>query len=142
VQDDKDWAKSLEAHRKYLQRYALFHLHDAALAEDAVQDTLIAALAQSHRFEGRSQLRTWLTAILKHKIVDLVLTGTFLTAKYTAQHMLMRKSGSIVLTATVDALIGQAGLDAYTAAKGGVVAMTRSMAAGLRGPRSSGRRPG
>jgi len=72
VQDDKDWAKSLEAHRKYLQRYALFHLHDAALAEDAVQDTLIAALAQSHRFEGRSQLRTWLTAILKHKIVDLV----------------------------------------------------------------------
>jgi NAD(P)-dependent dehydrogenase (short-subunit alcohol dehydrogenase family) len=66
-----------------------------------------------------------------HKIVDLVLTGTFLTAKYTAQHMLMRKSGSIVLTATVDALIGQAGLDAYTAAKGGVVALTRSMAAGL-----------
>ena len=66
-----------------------------------------------------------------HKIVDLVLTGTFLTAKYTAQHMLKRKAGSIVLTATVDALIGQAGLDAYTAAKGGVVALTRSMAAGL-----------
>lgn len=66
-----------------------------------------------------------------HKIIELVLTGTFLTAKYTAQHMLQRKAGSIVLTATVDALIGQAGLDAYTAAKGGVVAMTRSMAAGL-----------
>ncbi len=66
-----------------------------------------------------------------HEIVGLVLTGTFLTAKYTGQHMLQRKTGSIVLTATVDALIGQAGLDAYTAAKGGVVAMTRSMAAGL-----------
>ena len=65
------------------------------------------------------------------QIIDLVLTGTFLTAKYTAQHMLKRKSGSMVLTATVDALIGQAGLDAYTAAKGGVVALTRSMAAGL-----------
>jgi NAD(P)-dependent dehydrogenase (short-subunit alcohol dehydrogenase family) len=65
------------------------------------------------------------------KIVDLVLTGTFLTAKYTAQHMLRRKAGSIVLTATVDALIGTAGIDAYTAAKGGVVALTRSMAAGL-----------
>ncbi len=65
------------------------------------------------------------------KIVDLVLTGTFLTAKYTAQHMLQRKTGSIVLTATVDALIGTAGIDAYTAAKGGVVALTRSMAAGL-----------
>jgi NAD(P)-dependent dehydrogenase (short-subunit alcohol dehydrogenase family) len=69
--------------------------------------------------------KTW------HDIVGLVLTGTFLTAKYTAKAMLERKSGSIILTATVDALIGQAGLDAYTAAKGGVVAMTRSMAAGL-----------
>lgn len=69
---EKDWAQSLEAHRRYLQRYALFHLHDAALAEDAVQDTILAALSQGQRFEGRSQLRTWLTAILKHKIIDLV----------------------------------------------------------------------
>lgn len=66
-----------------------------------------------------------------HEIVGLVLTGTFLTAKYVAQQMLKQKSGSIVLTATTDALVGQAGIDAYTAAKGGVVAMTRSMAAGL-----------
>jgi NAD(P)-dependent dehydrogenase (short-subunit alcohol dehydrogenase family) len=66
-----------------------------------------------------------------HAIVGLVLTGTFYCVKYVAQRMLERKSGSIILTATVDALIGQAGLDAYTAAKGGVVAMTRSMAAGL-----------
>lgn len=66
-----------------------------------------------------------------HAIVGLVLTGTFLTAKYVAQKMLDQRSGSIILTATVDALVGQAGLDAYTAAKGGVVSMTRSMAAGL-----------
>ena len=36
-----------------------------------------------------------------------------------------------MLTATTDALIGCAGLDAYTAAKGGVVAVTRSFAAGI-----------
>ena len=66
-----------------------------------------------------------------HAIVGLVLTGTFLTAKYVAQTMLAQRSGSIILTATVDALVGQAELDAYTAAKGGVVSMTRSMAAGL-----------
>jgi NAD(P)-dependent dehydrogenase (short-subunit alcohol dehydrogenase family) len=66
-----------------------------------------------------------------HAIVGLVLTGTFLTTKYVAQRMLEKRSGSIILTATVDALVGQAGLDAYTAAKGGVVSMTRSMAAGL-----------
>ena len=67
-----DLAQSLEMHRKYLQRYALFHLRDPALAEDAVQDTLIAALGQRDSFQGRSQLRTWLTGILKHKIIDLV----------------------------------------------------------------------
>lgn len=68
-------------------------------------------------------------------IISLVLTGTFLVCKHAGQQMLKQAKagmgGSIVLTATADALIGQAGLDAYTAAKGGVVAMTRSMAAGL-----------
>ncbi len=66
-----------------------------------------------------------------HKITTLVLDGTFYCSKYVASQMLIQKSGSIILTATTDALIGQAGLDAYTAAKGGIIALTRSMAAGL-----------
>ena len=66
-----------------------------------------------------------------HKITTLVLDGTFYCSKYVASQMLKQKTGSIILTATTDALIGQAGLDAYTAAKGGIIAMTRSMAAGL-----------
>ena len=44
VGGDEDLAKSLESHRKYLLRYALFQLRDPSLAEDAVQDTFIAAL--------------------------------------------------------------------------------------------------
>jgi NAD(P)-dependent dehydrogenase (short-subunit alcohol dehydrogenase family) len=64
-------------------------------------------------------------------MIDLVLTGTYRCCKYIGQHMVMQKSGSIILTATVDALVGCAGLDAYTAAKGGVVSVTRSLAAGL-----------
>jgi NAD(P)-dependent dehydrogenase (short-subunit alcohol dehydrogenase family) len=64
-------------------------------------------------------------------IIALALTGTFLCAKHAARAMQERGKGSIVLTATVDALVGQAGIDAHTAAKGGVVATTRSMAAGL-----------
>jgi RNA polymerase sigma-70 factor (ECF subfamily) len=70
--DENEHARSLESHRKYLLRYAQFELHDASLAEDVVQDALISALAQYDRFQGRSQLRTWLTGILKHKIVDLI----------------------------------------------------------------------
>src|SRR6185312_9709531 len=62
---------------------------------------------------------------------DLVLTGTFHCAKYAGRQMIRQHSGSIILSATVDALIGCAGLDSYTAAKGGVVALTRSYAAGL-----------
>jgi NAD(P)-dependent dehydrogenase (short-subunit alcohol dehydrogenase family) len=65
------------------------------------------------------------------RMIAIHLTGTYLLCKYVGRAMLERKSGSIVLTATTDALIGVAGLDGYTAAKGGVVAMTRSFAAGL-----------
>lgn len=65
------------------------------------------------------------------EIINLVLTGTFYCCKYVGRQMLAQKSGSIILTSTTDALIGQAGIDAYTAAKGGVTALTRSLAAGL-----------
>jgi NAD(P)-dependent dehydrogenase (short-subunit alcohol dehydrogenase family) len=64
-------------------------------------------------------------------MLDLVLTGTFHVCKHVGRQMLAQRSGSIVLTATTDALIGVAGLDAYTAAKGGVVSLTRSFAAGM-----------
>jgi RNA polymerase sigma-70 factor, ECF subfamily len=41
-------------------------------AEDAVQETLLAALAGEDGFGRRSNLRTWLTGILKHKIIDAI----------------------------------------------------------------------
>ena len=62
---------SPEDHRGYLLRFALLQLRDPHLAEDAVQETLLAALSARENFAGRSSLRTWLTGILKHKIVDL-----------------------------------------------------------------------
>lgn len=58
--------------RRYLLRYAQLHLRDPARAEDVVQETLAAAVEQGGRFSGGSSLRTWLTGILKHKIVDLI----------------------------------------------------------------------
>jgi len=65
------------------------------------------------------------------RMIDLVLTGTFRVVKYAGRQMLTQRSGSIILSSTVDALVGCAGLDSYTAAKGGVTALTRSLAAGL-----------
>jgi len=67
-----DFRAQLEALRPYLLRYANLQLRDAASAEDAVQEALLAALAGQASFAGRANLRTWLTGILKHKIVDAI----------------------------------------------------------------------
>jgi RNA polymerase sigma-70 factor (ECF subfamily) len=60
----------LEEHGDALYRYAYFRINDAALAEDLVQETLLAALQARDSFAGRSAERTWLTGILKNKLVD------------------------------------------------------------------------
>lgn len=67
-----DFGAQLERLRPYLLRFASLQLRDAAAAEDAVQEALAAALAAEAGFAGRANLRTWVTGILKHKIVDIV----------------------------------------------------------------------
>lgn len=67
-----DFRTQVERLRPYLLRYASLQLRSAEAAEDAVQEALLAALAGEASFAGRSNLRTWLTGILKHKIVDAV----------------------------------------------------------------------
>jgi RNA polymerase sigma-70 factor (ECF subfamily) len=62
--------ETLAQHRRYLFGYALARLREADAAEELVQDTLLAALESASSFNGKSSLRTWLTAILKHKIID------------------------------------------------------------------------
>lgn len=63
-----DW---LTEHGDYLYRFALARLRDPHQAEDAVQETLLAAI-QNQSYEGKSAPRTWLTGILKHKIIDVM----------------------------------------------------------------------
>ena len=53
-----------------LYRFALRRVGSADVAEDLVQETFVAALRSADRFEGRSQVRTWLTSILRNKITD------------------------------------------------------------------------
>ena len=60
----------LEQHGDYLFKYAVFRLRDPSAAEDAVQETFLAALKAYENFEGRGSERTWLVGILKHKITD------------------------------------------------------------------------
>jgi RNA polymerase sigma-70 factor (ECF subfamily) len=62
--------RQLESMRPQLIRFAQLQLRNEALAEDAVQDALVAVLEQPDRFGGQSSLRTYVTAILKFKIID------------------------------------------------------------------------
>ena len=72
MQSPDEFRLRIEQQRPYLLRYARLQLRDRDLAEDVVQDTLLAALGGEASFAGRSNLRTWLTGILKHKIVDAI----------------------------------------------------------------------
>jgi RNA polymerase sigma-70 factor (TIGR02943 family) len=60
----------LETLRPRLLRYARLQLRNDAWAEDAVSETLLAALEKPTAFEGRAQPGTYLIGILKHKLVD------------------------------------------------------------------------
>lgn len=61
----------LESHRGYLLRFATAKLRDSEQAEECVQEALLAAIEGVGGFAGQSSLRTWLTSILKFKIIDL-----------------------------------------------------------------------
>lgn len=66
----------LEALRPLLVKFAFLQLRNEALAEDAVQDALIAVLEKPDRFAGQSSLRTYVTGILKFKIIDNLRAAT------------------------------------------------------------------
>lgn len=58
--------------RQDMLRFARLQLRDDAVAEDAVQEALAAALDGRKQFAGRAALKTWVFAILRNKIVDTI----------------------------------------------------------------------
>jgi RNA polymerase sigma-70 factor, ECF subfamily len=60
-----------DSHRTAMLRFAKRKVRDEMLAEDAVQDALMAAVAGADSFQGQSAPRTWLMGILNHKIQDI-----------------------------------------------------------------------
>lgn len=63
---------SLDEIRRDMIKFAHLQLRDEAQAEDVVQEALVAALDNTREFAGRSAVKTWIFAILKNKIVDLI----------------------------------------------------------------------
>lgn len=62
--------KWVEKYGDYMYSYALGRVSDPGKAEDLVQETFLAALKAQDGFRGGSSERTWLTSILKRKIID------------------------------------------------------------------------
>ena len=67
IDDPASW---VDRYGDFLYRFALSRIKDSTIAEDLVQETFLAALKSRANFQGRSSAKTWLIAILKHKIVD------------------------------------------------------------------------
>lgn len=63
-------AKWVRLYTKDLLAWAMSKTSDLQLAEDWVQDTFLAAAEQMDNFQGDSQVKTWLTGILKNKIAE------------------------------------------------------------------------
>jgi len=62
------------------------------------------------------------------QILNVSLKGVYLCCKHVLPCMMAAKRGVVINTSSVDGMVGQGGYDSYAAAKGGIIAMTRSMA--------------
>jgi NAD(P)-dependent dehydrogenase (short-subunit alcohol dehydrogenase family) len=94
-------------------------------------DVLYHCAADVHFVNTQDKRLTELDDDVWQRMIDIHLTGTFYVLKHVGRQMLKQGSGSIIVSSTVDALVGCAGLDSYTAAKGGVTSLVRSFAAGI-----------
>ena len=61
------------------------------------------------------------------KVIEINLTGTFLTCKYALPFMVKQKYGRIINVASIAGKEGNAGMCAYSASKAGVIGLTKSL---------------
>lgn len=62
------------------------------------------------------------------QVVDIHMKGAFLCAQAAGKHMKEQQSGKIINVTSVAGLVGTVGQINYSAAKGGIISMTKSMA--------------
>ena len=63
----KNW---VDKYSDYLFNYAIARVNDREMAKDLVAETFMAGLQSKEKFKGNAAEKTWLVAILKHKIID------------------------------------------------------------------------
>jgi NAD(P)-dependent dehydrogenase (short-subunit alcohol dehydrogenase family) len=117
--------------------FVLTDVSDEASVQQLIKQTLerygrIDALVNNAGI-GITKPLTELSLAEWNKVIGVNLTGTFLCAKYAAQH-LAKHQGNIVNVASTRALMSEPNTEAYTASKGGIVSLTHALAISL-GPK-------
>ncbi len=59
-----------DRHQLAVWRYVQRSVHDAALADELVQDVWFSLVRQAPRYEPRARFRTWLFTLAHHRLVD------------------------------------------------------------------------
>ena len=72
IKNKFDDAEFMNKVRRDMHKFASLQLKDEGLAEDAVQEALIAAHKNRASFGRKSAFKTWVFAILKNKIIDIL----------------------------------------------------------------------
>ena len=106
---------------------------DRILSDCGTPDILFNNAGIGYSENGRFKMASIFDTPLEDwdAILRINLTGAFLMTKYLGKAMVERKSGSIIFNASIAGVVGQRNIDAYTASKGGLVALTRALAASL-----------
>jgi len=81
-----------------------------------------AGVAGEHVPTAQLDRSTW------DRIIAVNLTGTFLATKHAIGAMLAGRGGAVINNASILGLVGEANHPAYSAAKGGVIQLTRAAA--------------
>jgi NAD(P)-dependent dehydrogenase (short-subunit alcohol dehydrogenase family) len=108
---------------------------DATLTAYGALDVLVCCagvwfISSEGLIEGKTDAPAeLLTEDIWTRTIDVNLKGTYLACRYAIPHLRRSSAASIVTVASVAALrVGNGASDAYTASKGGVLAMTRTLA--------------
>ena len=102
----------------------------AAMAQIAATHGRLDILVNNAGMQHRVPVTEWTDADFE-RVIAVNLTACFRLAREAARLMLPRRSGRIIATGSVSAILARPTIHAYTAAKAGLHGLTRSLAAEL-----------
>jgi 3-oxoacyl-[acyl-carrier protein] reductase len=90
-------------------------------------DDYIAVLVNNAGIR-KDNLMFWMSDDEWHNVVDTSLNGTFYTTRALVKYMMTKKYGRVINIVSISGLNGMPGQTNYSAAKAGIIGMTKSLA--------------